>query len=57
MKSIIVVAAGALIAAPIVAAQSGAYQQCGGLDYSGPTTCVSGYTCTYGNDCTINYPP
>ncbi|KAG8984167.1 hypothetical protein FRB90_005502 [Tulasnella sp. 427] len=27
-----------------------AYGQCGGLNYTGPTTCVSGYTCTYSND-------
>lgn len=28
-------------------AQSGAYGQCGGQSWSGATTCVSGYTCTY----------
>ncbi|KAG8953052.1 hypothetical protein FRC04_002999 [Tulasnella sp. 424] len=27
-----------------------AYGQCGGLTYTGPTTCVSGYTCVYSND-------
>lgn len=27
-----------------------AYGQCGGLTYTGATTCVSGYTCTYSND-------
>ncbi|KAF7295932.1 CBM1 domain-containing protein [Mycena chlorophos] len=26
------------------------YQQCGGIGFSGPTCCVSGYTCTYSND-------
>ncbi|KAG8902340.1 hypothetical protein FRC01_009607 [Tulasnella sp. 417] len=25
------------------------YKQCGGSGYTGPTTCVSGYTCTYVN--------
>ncbi|RSL58255.1 Endoglucanase gh5-1 [Fusarium duplospermum] len=27
-------------------AQSGAWQQCGGQNWSGSTTCISGYTCT-----------
>ncbi|KAG9080089.1 hypothetical protein FRC06_007088, partial [Ceratobasidium sp. 370] len=26
------------------------YGQCGGIGYTGPTTCVSGSTCTYSND-------
>ncbi|KAG8984630.1 Exoglucanase 1 [Tulasnella sp. JGI-2019a] len=26
------------------------YGQCGGIGYSGPTTCASGTTCKYGND-------
>jgi cellulase len=26
------------------------YGQCGGIGYTGPTTCVSGTTCTYSND-------
>lgn len=30
-------------------AQGGAWAQCGGTGFSGPTTCVSGYTCTYSN--------
>ncbi|KAF4628788.1 hypothetical protein G7Y89_g9362 [Cudoniella acicularis] len=30
-------------------AQQGAYAQCGGETYTGVTTCVSGYTCTYSN--------
>ncbi|KAG5634829.1 hypothetical protein H0H81_000567 [Sphagnurus paluster] len=34
---------------PIAAAQSGAWGQCGGIGWTGPTTCVSGYTCTVGN--------
>ncbi|KAI0266743.1 glycoside hydrolase superfamily [Gloeopeniophorella convolvens] len=29
--------------------QRGAYQQCGGTNWSGVTTCVSGYTCVYAN--------
>lgn len=32
-----------------VAAQSGAWGQCGGQGWTGPTTCVSGYTCTVSN--------
>lgn len=31
-------------------AQGTAYAQCGGIGFSGATTCVSGYTCTYLND-------
>ncbi|KAH7911076.1 endo-1,4-beta-xylanase C precursor [Hygrophoropsis aurantiaca] len=30
-------------------AQSGAYGQCGGETWTGATTCISGYTCTYSN--------
>lgn len=33
-----------------VAAQGGPWAQCGGNNFSGPTTCVSGYTCVYQND-------
>ncbi|KAG9052851.1 hypothetical protein FS842_009157, partial [Serendipita sp. 407] len=29
---------------------SPAYGQCGGINWTGPTTCVSGYTCQYSND-------
>ncbi|KAL4903975.1 putative mannan endo-1,4-beta-mannosidase F [Aspergillus multicolor] len=32
------------------AAQSAAYGQCGGNNWSGATTCVSGYVCTYQNE-------
>ncbi|RVD80550.1 uncharacterized protein DFL_008445 [Arthrobotrys flagrans] len=32
------------------AAQQTAWGQCGGIGWTGPTTCVSGYTCTYSND-------
>ncbi|KAH8678497.1 putative endoglucanase [Xylariales sp. PMI_506] len=31
-------------------AQIGAYQQCGGITYTGSTTCISGYYCEYLND-------
>ncbi|KAH7161130.1 glycoside hydrolase superfamily [Dactylonectria macrodidyma] len=30
-------------------AQSGAWGQCGGQGWTGSTTCISGYTCTYSN--------
>ncbi|TFK75440.1 hypothetical protein BDN72DRAFT_885876 [Pluteus cervinus] len=38
-----------LILAIGVKAQSPAYGQCGGQGWAGPTTCVSGYTCTFSN--------
>ncbi|KAF3090070.1 hypothetical protein TWF569_006420 [Orbilia oligospora] len=38
------------LTASTVSAQSGAWQQCGGVQYTGPTTCVSGYSCKYLND-------
>lgn len=38
----------ALVAA--AKAQSGAWAQCGGIGFTGSTTCVSGYTCEYTND-------
>ncbi|KAI0803083.1 cellulose-binding beta-glucosidase [Irpex lacteus] len=34
----------------LVAAQSGQYGQCGGIGWSGATTCISGWTCTKLND-------
>ncbi|KAF8594706.1 endoglucanase [Ceratobasidium sp. AG-I] len=36
----------ALAAAGYVSAQQAAYAQCGGQNWTGGTTCVSGYTCT-----------
>ncbi|KAI0067906.1 beta-glucosidase [Artomyces pyxidatus] len=36
-------------AVTLVAAQSGAYGQCGGTGWNGATTCISGWTCTYSN--------
>ncbi|KZS91248.1 hypothetical protein SISNIDRAFT_456850 [Sistotremastrum niveocremeum HHB9708] len=43
------VAAALVYLASSVSAQSGAWGQCGGIGWSGATTCVSGYTCTYSN--------
>ncbi|KAF3903570.1 Exoglucanase-6A [Arthrobotrys entomopaga] len=48
MKQAAIVAA--VVAAGLVSAQSPAWGQCGGIGWTGPSTCVSGYTCTYGND-------
>ncbi|EPS41796.1 hypothetical protein H072_4280 [Dactylellina haptotyla CBS 200.50] len=42
--------AAVLFAAGFASAQSPAYGQCGGIGWTGPTSCVSGYTCTYSND-------
>ncbi|OLN85427.1 Endoglucanase gh5-1-like protein 1 [Colletotrichum chlorophyti] len=42
-----IVALGALAGA--AAAQSGPWGQCGGQDWKGATTCVSGYTCVFSN--------
>ncbi|KAI0266979.1 hypothetical protein BC834DRAFT_822803 [Gloeopeniophorella convolvens] len=39
-----------VIFAGAVSAQSGAWAQCGGVEWSGSTTCVSGYTCTFNNE-------
>lgn len=46
MRSLIV--SSALVAGAL--AQSEAYAQCGGTSWTGDTTCVSGYTCTYQSD-------
>jgi len=35
--------------AALVNAQGGAWSQCGGIGWTGATTCVSGYTCTVSN--------
>jgi hypothetical protein len=32
------------------AGQAAQYAQCGGLQFTGPTTCVSPYVCQYSND-------
>jgi endoglucanase len=39
----------ALITASAVQAQQGAWAQCGGQGFTGATTCISGYVCTYSN--------
>ncbi|EPS35293.1 hypothetical protein H072_11359 [Dactylellina haptotyla CBS 200.50] len=39
-----------LALAAVVNAQAAAYGQCGGITWTGPTTCVSGWTCVYSND-------
>ncbi|KAH0606187.1 uncharacterized protein H6S33_003848 [Morchella sextelata] len=38
-----------LAALPAAFAQQSAYGQCGGVNWTGATTCVSGYYCSYGN--------
>ncbi|CAE6387300.1 unnamed protein product [Rhizoctonia solani] len=43
------VALSTLVAAGYVAAQATGYAQCGGQGWTGATTCVSGYVCTYSN--------
>ncbi|KAL2071449.1 hypothetical protein VTL71DRAFT_12684 [Oculimacula yallundae] len=47
MKSAIFAAA---TLASVASAQSGAWGQCGGKDWKGATTCVSGYYCSFGNE-------
>ncbi|RDB25725.1 Endo-1,4-beta-xylanase C [Hypsizygus marmoreus] len=48
MKLVICLAS-LLALVPLTTAQSGAWGQCGGIGWTGPTTCVAGYTCTVGN--------
>ncbi|KAI5777137.1 glycoside hydrolase superfamily [Geopyxis carbonaria] len=38
-----------LLAAPFAAAQQGAWAQCGGINWTGATTCISGYSCVVVN--------
>ena len=40
----------AVAGASFARAQSGAYGQCGGVGWTGATTCVSGYYCFEQND-------
>ncbi|KAK6354629.1 hypothetical protein TWF696_003769 [Orbilia brochopaga] len=47
MKNTVLVAVGLAASA---AAQQTAYGQCGGQGWTGPTNCVSGYTCVSSND-------
>ncbi|RDB25915.1 Endo-1,4-beta-xylanase A [Hypsizygus marmoreus] len=46
-RSALLVAVLSLI--PLATAQSGAWGQCGGSNWTGPATCIAGYTCTYSN--------
>jgi hypothetical protein len=39
-----------LLSVVAVKAQQSAYGQCGGIGWSGATTCVSGYVCTYSSE-------
>jgi hypothetical protein len=39
-----------LAAATVAQCDQGAWAQCGGIGWSGDTTCVSGYSCVYSND-------
>ncbi|KFY48373.1 hypothetical protein V495_01391 [Pseudogymnoascus sp. VKM F-4514 (FW-929)] len=40
----------AVLLGKTVSAQGGAWAQCGGQGWTGPTSCISGYACTYSND-------
>ncbi|TFY74778.1 hypothetical protein EWM64_g9234 [Hericium alpestre] len=42
--------AAVLLVLPLVSAQSPVWGQCGGIGWSGATTCVAGSVCTYSND-------
>ncbi|KAH8907638.1 glycoside hydrolase family 5 protein [Coniochaeta sp. PMI_546] len=48
MKSVTTASTVALLLG-VVVGQKSAYEQCGGIGYSGATNCVSGYTCTSWN--------
>jgi hypothetical protein len=43
-------AAPGVIQGVLAADEAGLYQQCGGINYQGPTKCVSGTTCIKHND-------
>ncbi|KAK6541919.1 hypothetical protein TWF694_007695 [Orbilia ellipsospora] len=49
MKSSFVIIAGLAGLIQKAAAQAQGYGQCGGVQWTGPKTCVSGWTCTYSN--------
>ncbi|KAI5809121.1 GTP-binding protein TrmE N-terminus-domain-containing protein [Peziza echinospora] len=50
MKNVSLFLAGLIAAVTTgAAAQNGAWQQCGGIGFSGVTTCISGYTCNVVN--------
>ncbi|KAJ5425363.1 Glycoside hydrolase superfamily [Penicillium sp. CMV-2018d] len=42
---------------PYVSAQAGSWGQCGGLSYTGPTTCEPGWSCIYMNEWFSNCQP
>lgn len=50
MRSTPTIVASAMLAVTSVQAQQTGYGQCGGENWTGATTCVSGWTCTYLND-------
>ncbi|KAK6529444.1 hypothetical protein TWF281_008617 [Arthrobotrys megalospora] len=49
MKSDLVLLAALAGLARRASAQAQGYGQCGGVNWNGPTSCVSGWTCTYSN--------
>ncbi|KAG4441448.1 hypothetical protein IFR05_003054 [Cadophora sp. M221] len=44
------IAAASLLVFPVVFAQGALYAQCGGIGWTGATTCVSGACCTFSNE-------
>lgn len=46
-----------LALAGLASAQQTPYGQCGGSGWTGPTTCVAGWTCQKQNDCEFSLPP
>ncbi|KAG6011147.1 hypothetical protein E4U54_008263 [Claviceps lovelessii] len=41
---------GVAFAAAVIANKAGPYERCGGKDWTGPTSCVAGFNCTYSNE-------
>jgi len=50
MRSTATIVASAILSVTSVQAQQTGYGQCGGQNWTGATTCVSGWTCSYLND-------
>uniref|UniRef100_A0A093VKE8 cellulase n=1 Tax=Talaromyces marneffei PM1 TaxID=1077442 RepID=A0A093VKE8_TALMA len=50
MKPTTTIVTSAILAATSIQAQQTGYGQCGGQNWTGATTCVSGWTCTYLNN-------
>ncbi|EED22610.1 endoglucanase, putative [Talaromyces stipitatus ATCC 10500] len=48
--TIVAIASFAVLAVTFVQAQQSGYGQCGGANWTGATSCVSGWTCTFLND-------